>query len=179
MADQHKILKNPKEKAWKQQSLFHWWLSFQQQLISYPRTGSSYIPDDVYNSDIVEYTKHVTGMCSRARSSDSWKSSIPTLVPSGRISNRFVIYTIWPSSRDGYTLHSPDNSVWLFQLIDIEVQERWHFLSVKQSFYCLRTIGVIKGLPAPRSMSFTVAKLMPAISAKSIWEIPKVLRRSL
>ena len=43
----------------------------------------------------------------------------------------------------------------------------------------IRVTVFIEGLPAPRSISFTVARLMPAISAKSIWEIPKTLRRSL
>ena len=43
----------------------------------------------------------------------------------------------------------------------------------------IRVTVFIEGLPAPRSISFTVARLMPAISAKSIWEIPKTPRRSL
>ena len=37
----------------------------------------------------------------------------------------------------------------------------------------------IDGFPAPRSISFTVARLMPAISAKSNWDMPKTPRRSL
>ena len=43
----------------------------------------------------------------------------------------------------------------------------------------IRVTVFIEGFPAPRSISFTVARLMPAISAKSIWEIPKTPRRSL
>ena len=43
----------------------------------------------------------------------------------------------------------------------------------------IRITVFIEGLPAPRSISFTVARLMPAISAKSNWEIPKTFRRSL
>ena len=43
----------------------------------------------------------------------------------------------------------------------------------------IRVTVFIEGLPTPRSISFTVARLMPAISAKSIWEIPKTPRRSL
>ena len=42
----------------------------------------------------------------------------------------------------------------------------------------IRVTVFIDGFPAPRSISFTVARLMPAISAKSIWEIPKTPRRS-
>jgi len=43
----------------------------------------------------------------------------------------------------------------------------------------IRVTVFIDGFPAPRSISFTVAKLMPAISAKSNWDIPKTPRRSL
>ena len=62
----------------------------------------------------------------------------------------------------------------LYHLIDLI----WNFIS-SPSTSKIRITVFIEGLPAPRSMSFTVARLMPAISAKSIWEIPKRPRRSL
>ena len=55
-------------------------------------------------------------------------------LPSGSFKDR---------ARYRYALHSSYNRIRLLQFVDIEVQKRRYMFPVKQSFYCLWTVGVI------------------------------------